>query len=392
MPLPYIVLYKSRLTEIMFALSALQNRRGVYKFFKAARFSTGVGRYRFTLKSQTKYFIREMNFTKPNSIVVTGTGSYVPEKCLTNDDMAKIVDTSDEWIYGRSGIKRRHIAAEGEATSDMALKASKRALESAGLRADEIDLVVLTTVNPDMMFPSTACILQAKLGIRNNIPCFDLEAACSGFVYGMEVATRMMQSGVYKNALVVSSEKMSTLLDWSDRSTCVLFGDGAGAAVLSASDKVGVGVIGNVLGADGSDTAMLRMPAGGSLMPTSEQTVKEGLHYLQMDGREVFKHAVKIMQEKALEVLDICNIKAEDVALLIPHQANTRIIESVAKRLKIPSEKVYVNIENYGNTSSASIPIALDEAMRSGRIRAGDYVLLVAFGAGLTWGATLLKF
>lgn len=392
MPLPYIVLYKSRLTEFMFALSALQNRRGAYKFFKAARFSTGVGRYRFTLKSQTKYFIREMNFTKPNSIVVTGTGSYVPEKCLTNDDMAKIVDTSDEWIYGRSGIKRRHIAAEGEATSDMALKASKRALESAGLRADEIDLVVLTTVNPDMMFPSTACILQAKLGIRNNIPCFDLEAACSGFVYGMEVATRMMQSGVYKNALVVSSEKMSTLLDWSDRSTCVLFGDGAGAAVLSASDKVGVGVIGNVLGADGSDTAMLRMPAGGSLMPTSEQTVKEGLHYLQMDGREVFKHAVKIMQEKALEVLDICNIKAEDVALLIPHQANTRIIESVAKRLKIPSEKVYVNIENYGNTSSASIPIALDEAMRSGRIRAGDYVLLVAFGAGLTWGATLLKF
>ena len=376
----------------MFALSALQNRRGAYKFFKAARFSTGVGRYRFTLKSQTKYFIREMNFTKPNSIVVTGTGSYVPEKCLTNDDMAKIVDTSDEWIYGRSGIKRRHIAAEGEATSDMALKASKRALESAGLRADEIDLVVLTTVNPDMMFPSTACILQAKLGIRNNIPCFDLEAACSGFVYGMEVATRMMQSGVYKNALVVSSEKMSTLLDWSDRSTCVLFGDGAGAAVLSASDKVGVGVIGNVLGADGSDTAMLRMPAGGSLMPTSEQTVKEGLHYLQMDGREVFKHAVKIMQEKALEVLDICNIKAEDVALLIPHQANTRIIESVAKRLKIPSEKVYVSIENYGNTSSASIPIALDEAMRSGRIRAGDYVLLVAFGAGLTWGATLLKF
>lgn len=376
----------------MFALSALQNRRGAYKFFKAARFSTGVGRYRFTLKSQTKYFIREMNFTKPNSIVVTGTGSYVPEKCLTNDDMAKIVDTSDEWIYGRSGIKRRHIAAEGEATSDMALKASKRALESAGLRADEIDLVVLTTVNPDMMFPSTACILQAKLGIRNNIPCFDLEAACSGFVYGMEVATRMMQSGVYKNALVVSSEKMSTLLDWSDRSTCVLFGDGAGAAVLSASDKVGVGVIGNVLGADGSDTAMLRMPAGGSLMPTSEQTVKEGLHYLQMDGREVFKHAVKIMQEKALEVLDICNIKAEDVALLIPHQANTRIIESVAKRLKIPSEKVYVNIENYGNTSSASIPIALDEAMRSGRIRAGVYVLLVAFGAGLTWGATLLKF
>ena len=345
----------------------------------------GVDRWRVLL-------VRGIGSVDERPTVTAEGGSYVPEKCLTNDDMAKIVDTSDEWIYGRSGIKRRHIAADGEATSDMALKASKRALESAGLRADEIDLVVLTTVNPDMMFPSTACILQAKLGIRNNIPCFDLEAACSGFVYGMEVATRMMQSGVYKNALVVSSEKMSSLIDWTDRSTCVLFGDGAGAAVLSASDKVGVGVIGNVLGADGSDTAMLRMPAGGSLMPTSEQTVKDRLHYLQMDGREVFKHAVKIMQEKALEVLDICNIKAEDVALLIPHQANTRIIESVAKRLKIPSEKVYVNIENYGNTSSASIPIALDEAMRSGRINSGDYVLLVAFGAGLTWGATLLKF
>ena len=202
----------------------------------------------------------------------------------------------------------------------------------------------------------------------------------------------MMASGRYKNALVVSSEKMSSMLDWKDRSTCVLFGDGSGAVVLAASGEENAGILGNVLGADGSDTAMLCMPAGGSAMPPSERTVREGLHYLKMDGREVFKHAVRIMQEKALEVLDLCGVSAEDVALLIPHQANTRIIETVAKRLKIPSEKVYVNIENYGNTSSASIPIALDEVVRGGKVRKGDLVLLVAFGAGLTWGATLVRF
>ena len=333
-----------------------------------------------------------MNSKRPNSIIIKGTGKYVPERIVTNDDLSKIVDTSDEWIFGRSGIKRRRIAADGETTSDMALKASKAAIESAGLTPHDIDLVIVTTVNPDMLFPSTACILQAKLGIRNNIPCFDLEAACSGFVYGMEVATSMMASGRYKNALVVSSEKMSSMLDWKDRSTCVLFGDGSGAVVLAASGEENAGILGNVLGADGSDTAMLCMPAGFSSMPPSERTVREGLHYLKMDGREVFKHAVRIMQEKALEVLDLCGVSAEDVALLIPHQANTRIIETVAKRLKIPSEKVYVNIENYGNTSSASIPIALDEVVRGGKVRKGDLVLLVAFGAGLTWGATLVRF
>ena len=258
-----------------------------------------------------------MKNKRPNSIVIKGTGKYVPEKIVTNDDLAKIVDTSDEWIYGRSGIKCRRIAADGETTSDMALKAAKAAIESAGLTPHDIDLVIVTTVNPDMLFPSTACILQAKLGIRNNIPCFDLEAACSGFVYGMEVATSMMASGRYKNALVVSSEKMSSMLDWQDRSTCVLFGDGSGAVVLSASEEENVGILGNVLGADGSDTAMLCMPAGGSAMPPSEYTVKNKLHYLKMDGREVFKHAVRIMQEKALEVLDLCGVTADDVALLV---------------------------------------------------------------------------
>ena len=333
-----------------------------------------------------------MDFKKPNSIVISGTGSYVPEKVLTNNDLSEFLDTSDEWIFERSGIRRRHIAADGEASSDMALHASRNALEMAGIDASQIDLVVVTTVNPDMAFPSTACLLQAKLGIRNNIPCFDLSAACSGFVYGVEVATRMMQSGMYKNALVVSSEKMSSIVDWQDRSTCVLFGDGAGAVVLRASDAENIGIVGTVLGADGSDTAMLCMPAGGSLLPTSAETVEKRLHFVRMDGKEVFKHAVKIMQEKALEVLDRCGVSSEQVSLLIPHQANTRIIQSVAKRLNIPSEKVYVNIENYANTSSASIPIALDEAMRGGRIKRGDYVLFVSFGAGLTWGATLVLF
>lgn len=333
-----------------------------------------------------------MNLKKPASIIIAGTGSYVPEKVLSNDDLAKFLETSDEWIFERSGIHRRHIARKDETTSDMALAAARNALDNAKISASEIDLVVLTTANPDMMFPSTACLLQAKLGIRNNIPCFDLAAACSGFVYGVEVATRMMQSGLYKNALVVSSEKMSTIVDWEDRSTCVLFGDGAGAVVLSASDEENSGIIGTVLGADGSDTAMLCLPAGGSLMPTSAETVAKKLHFVKMDGKEVFKHAVKIMQEKALEVLDLCRVSADQISLLIPHQANTRIIQSVAKRLNIPEEKVYVNIENYANTSSASIPIALDEASRTGRIKKGDYVLFVAFGAGLTWGATLVRF
>ncbi len=332
-----------------------------------------------------------MELKQPKSIIIKGTGSYVPSKVLTNNDLAKIVDTSDEWIYERSGIRSRHIAAEDETTSDMALNAARKALESAGMLASDIDLVIVTTVNPDMLFPSTACLLQAKLGIRNNIPCFDLEAACSGFVYGVEVATRMMLSGFYKNALVVSSEKLSPIMNWQDRTTCVLFGDGAGAVVLSSSDKKGVGILDTVLGADGSDTAMLRMPAGGSMMPATVETVENKLHCIQMDGKAVFKHAVKIMQEKALEVLDHCNISADQISLLIPHQANARIIESVAKRLKIPSDKVYVNVEHYANTSSASIPIALDEAVRAGRIKSGDYVLFVAFGAGLTWGATLVK-
>ena len=325
------------------------------------------------------------------SVIIAGTGSYVPQKIVTNFDLEKIVDTSDQWIYERSGIKERRIAEKDEAASDMALKAAKNALIDANITAEEIDLVIVTTVTPDMAFPSTACLLQAKLGIRNNIACFDVSAACSGFVYGVEVASKMMLSGLYKNALVVASEKLSSILDWQDRNTCVLFGDGAGAVVLRTEEKSRYGIMGSVLGADGSRTVKLELPAGGSLIPATEQSVKDRLHFIKMDGREVFKNAVRIMQEKAFEVCNLCNIKPEDINLLIPHQANMRIIESVAKRLHIERERIFVNIEKYANTSSASIPIALDEAKKSGRLNTDDLLLFVAFGAGLTWGATLIR-
>ncbi len=328
---------------------------------------------------------------KNKSVIISGTGSYLPEKILTNDDISKIVDTNDEWISTRSGIKERRIAAPNEASSDMALIASQRALKAANLSPEDIELVIVTTVSPDKMFPSTACLLQAKLGIRNNIPCFDIEAACSGFVYGLEVASKMMRSGHYKNALVVSAEKMSTMLDWTDRNTCVLFGDGAGAIVLSISDEENVGVLDTVLGADGSGQVTLEMPAGGSAMPTTHETLDAKLNTVKMDGKEVFKMAVKIMGDKAFEVIERYGLPLEKLDLLIPHQANTRIIESVVKKLKLPMEKVFINIEKYGNTSSASIPIALDEALAQGRIKKGDHILFVAFGAGLTWGATLVK-
>ncbi len=325
------------------------------------------------------------------SIIISGTGSYLPEKIVTNDDMAKIVDTSDEWIFSRSGIKERRYASEKEFTSDMAAAAGKKAIESAGILPHDIDLVLIATVNPDMMFPSTACIVQAKLGIRTNIPCFDIEAACSGFVYGVEIATRMMQSGHYKTALVIGAEKLTSMVNWQDRNTCVLFGDGAGAVILKAIDEPNVGIIDNVLGADGSGNMILSIPAGGSAMPANAETVANNMHSIRMDGKEVFKLAVKIMQEKAFEVLERAGVKPEELTLLIPHQANARIIESVAKRLKLSDDKVYVNIDKYANTSSATIPIALDEVVRSGRIKRGDYILFVAFGAGLTWGATLVK-
>lgn len=327
-----------------------------------------------------------------NGLQLIATGGALPGRTITNDALSRMVDTSDAWITSRTGIRTRHWCTEDESAATLAIAAARQALDRSGLAPADIACCVCATLSAPDATPSVACQVQAALGLPENRPALDINAACSGFLYGMAVVRGMLTTLGGQYALVIGCEALSRLMDPTDRSTCVLFGDGSGAVVLSASGEENAGILGNVLGADGSDTAMLCMPAGGSAMPPSERTVREGLHYLKMDGREVFKHAVRIMQEKALEVLDLCGVSAEDVALLIPHQANTRIIETVAKRLKIPSEKVYVNIENYGNTSSASIPIALDEVVRGGKVKKGDLVLLVAFGAGLTWGATLIRF
>jgi 3-oxoacyl-[acyl-carrier-protein] synthase-3 len=325
------------------------------------------------------------------SVTIIGTGSYAPTNIVTNDDMAKFVDTSDEWIRSRSGIGARHFAATDETTSDMACIAGKRAIEAAGIDRSEIDLIIVATMTPDMPFPSTACLVQSKLGLPN-VTTFDMQAACSGFVYGLSVANSMLLSGNFKNALVIGAEKMSGILDFEDRTTCVLFGDGAGAAVISATptaDKVGIlGVLG---GADGSDPSLLQQPGGGSAMPATNESIAGRQHFLKMNGKEIFKSAVRVMGQASTDIIEQMGYSPEDLNLVIPHQANMRIIESLAKRLAIPMEKFHNNLDRYGNTSAASVPIALDEAYRAGRIQSGDLVLLVAFGAGLTWASTLIR-
>ncbi len=326
----------------------------------------------------------------PLSVVIKGTGSYKPENIQTNDDLAKKVDTSDEWIFTRTGIRERRIAADNEHASDMGAKAAEKALADAGMEAADIDIVIVATITPDMPFPSTACLVQTKLGIPNAM-CMDIEAACSGFLYIMEVAASLIKTGRYRNALIIGSEKLSSILDWEDRTTCVLFGDGAGAAILSGSDEPEVGVIDFKLGADGANGEVLYMPGGGSANPATPASIDNRLHFLKMRGREVFKLAVKVMQQAAEEILEQNGLKSDQLACVIPHQANLRIIELLSSRLDIPMDRFYLNLENYGNTSAASIPIAMDEAFRVGRIKSGDLVLLVAFGAGLTWGAALVK-
>lgn len=326
----------------------------------------------------------------PRSVVIKGTGSYTPANIQTNDDLAKIVDTSDEWIFTRTGIRERRIADDQENASDLGTKAAARALESAGLEAQDIDLVIVATITPDMPFPSTACLIQTKLGIPKAV-CMDIEAACSGFLYIMEVASSLLQSGRYRNALIVGTEKLSSILDWEDRTTCVLFGDGAGAAVLSLSDEPNAGVIDFKLGADGANGDVLYMPGGGCANPATPSSIDDRLHFLKMRGREVFKLAVKVMEQAATEILEQNGLESDQLACVIPHQANLRIIELLSSRLKIPMDRFFLNLDKYGNTSAASIPIALDEAYRAGRIKSGDLTLMVAFGAGLTWGATLVR-
>ena len=313
---------------------------------------------------------------------IVGTGAYLPAKVLTNQDLERMVDTSDEWIYARTGIRQRHIAADDEQTSDLALAASCRALETAGIDAKDLDLVVVATTTPDMVFPSTACILQAKLGTRN-CPAFDMQAVCSGFVYGLATADQFIRSGQYRNALVVGAEIYSRILDWSDRATCVLFGDGAGAVVLQKSGTPGI--ISSHLHADGTHVNMLSVPgtvSGGKV---------SGHPFVQMDGQSVFKFAVKVLDEVAQEALVANKVATGEIDWLIPHQANIRIIQATARKLGIGMEKVIATVDRHANTSAASIPLALDEAVRDGRIRTGQRVLLEGVGGGFTWGAVLLQ-
>jgi 3-oxoacyl-[acyl-carrier-protein] synthase III len=321
--------------------------------------------------------------------VVTGTGSALPSRVLTNQELEKMVDTSDEWITSRTGIKERRIAADGEYLSQYATEASRKALEMSGVAAEELDLILCATVTPDRLIPSTACTIQHNLGARR-AAAFDLAAGCSGYIYALAVADRFLASGTYRHALVIGGELLSKYVDWKDRTTCIIFADGAGATLLSARQGI-AGVLATSLRSDGSMADFIYIPAGGTILPTSEKTVQEGLHYIRMKGNETFKIAVRSIEEVSREVITAAGLTASDIDHYIPHQANRRIIEAVGTRLGLRPEQVFLNIDRVGNTSSASIPIALDEAVRSGRVQPGDILLFAAFGAGLTWGAALLR-
>jgi 3-oxoacyl-[acyl-carrier-protein] synthase-3 len=320
---------------------------------------------------------------------ITGWGMSVPAQVLTNDDLAKMVDTTDEWILSRTGIRERRIAALRESTATLAVDAAAKALVVAGLPARHIDLIIVATSLPEHYFPSTACIVQDQLG-TGDAAAFDLLAACSGFIYGLSVASQMIAGGSCNNALVIGSETLSRLIDWNDRSTCVLFGDGAGAVVLQASEKPG-GMLSFSLHADGSGGDLLIVPAGGSRMPASRETVENNKHTIVMDGRGVYRFATRVMQSSVREVAAKAGLSLADIRLIIPHQANRRIIDSAIKDLGLSADRFVINVDRYGNTSAASIPIALCEAVADGRIHAGDNIVLVAFGAGLTWGSTVIK-
>ena len=328
----------------------------------------------------------------PRRAVMTGTGSYLPEKTLTNDDLSKMVDTSDEWIYPRTGIRVRHLAAKEESVSDMAAIAAKKALEAAHANPEEIDLLVLATITADSPLPATACIVQTKVGLTN-ATCFDISAACSGFIYALDIAKQFILAGSKKKVLVVGAEKMSAITDWSDRTTCILFGDGAGAVVLEAKDDADStsGVLTSETGTDGSLAPLLFIESGGSSMPNTPETLAAGKQYLKTDSHTIFRHAVRNMANIAAKAIERAGLTPDQIDWIVPHQANMRIIQAVAKFLGAPMEKMVSTIENTGNTTAASIPIALDSAIRDGRIKPGQTVLFVAFGAGLTWGATVVR-
>lgn len=324
----------------------------------------------------------------PKHIGILGLGMYVPPKVLTNAELEKMVDTTDEWIRTRTGIRERRIADPGTTTSDLAFEAGQQALRQARLHPKDVELIIVATTTPDMLFPSASCLVQQRLGAVNAV-CFDLSAACSGSVFGMITAQQYLLSGRYKNALVIGAEVLSGFIDWTDRGTCVLFGDGAGACVLGAVKRGGI--LAADMGSDGSAAELLYMPGGGSKYPPSHRSVDQRLHFLRMNGTEVFKLAVRNMADSVARVMKEGKVKPEHVECFIPHQANTRIIEAVAKYAKLPIEKVFMNLQRYGNTSAASTLIALYEAVEEERIRPGDHVVMVAFGAGMTWGSILLQ-
>ena len=323
-------------------------------------------------------------------VTIAGTGSYLPEKILTNEELSALVDTSDEWIVSRTGIKERRIAAEGEFTSHMATKAAEKALEQSGIAAADIDLIIVATITPDTLTPATACYVQQNLGCLRAV-AFDISAACSGFLYAMKIAKRLISDGAFKNALIIGAEKLSSFTNWEDRNTCVLFGDGAGAAILRASEEGEGRIIATDIGTDGAQTRLLNIPGGGSACPITSENVDQSLASLAMIGKEVFKHAVTRMKQSAETVLERAGIAPEDVKLVIPHQANLRIIDAIADRLTVPKDRVFTNLQKYGNTSAAAVAIALDEAHRTGRFERGDKIVLVVFGAGLTWAAAAIE-
>jgi len=326
---------------------------------------------------------------KGRSCSIASVGSYVPARVLTNTDLEKMVNTSDEWIITRTGIRERRIAAPNEFTSDMAAQAARRAMERGGIRAEQIDLIIVATITPDMVFPATACLVQQKIG-ASRTAAFDLEAACSGFVYALEIGQQFIMSRTYDTVLVIGAEKLSTIVDWTDRNTCVLFGDGAGAAILQSRPNAH-GLLTACMGADGSKAELLCMPGGGSRCPATAETVNGRLHFLRMEGRETFKSAVNAMYTAAKECLRRCALDISQIKCVIPHQANQRIIEAVGERLGARPDQVFVNLHKYGNTSAASVAIALDEAVTSGRIQRGDLILLTVFGGGLTWGSAVIE-
>ena len=320
---------------------------------------------------------------------ITSVGSYVPERILTNADLEKMVDTTDEWITTRTGIKERRIAAPNEYTSDMAAKAALRALSRGGISPEQIDLIIVATITPDMPFPATACLVQQQIGAYR-AAAFDIEAACSGFIYALEIGQQFIMSRTYDTVLVIGAEKLSSIVDWTDRNTCVLFGDGAGAGILQSRPNAH-GLLTACMGADGNNADLLSMPGGGCRCPATPESVSARLHFLRMEGKETFKNAVNAMYTAAQESLRRCELDISRIKCVIPHQANQRIIEAVGERLGAKPEQVFVNLDRYGNTSAASVAIALDEAVESGRIERGDLILLMVFGAGLTWGAAVIE-